>query len=473
VGAATVNVDPDFCALEPGGEALRAWIAYLWYRLTSGLWVVPALMIAAAIVLALVSLTLDYLFRVRWLSQFQSVFAVGPEGARLVLSTIAGSMITVASLVFSMTLVTLTLASSQLGPRLIARFMADGVNQVVLGTFIATFLYALLVLQTVTEGESEVFVPHISMTGALALTLISLGWLVYFIHHVADSIQADTVIAKVYDDLIQALDHLYPRLAGQEPASWATKPIPTDLLAQAPASIPAHRGGYVQAIDTHALLSLAREHDLVIRIERRPGHFVIAQRPLMQAWPEARVTEQVIEAAAHNTVVGPKRTPTQDVEFSIGELVEIGVRALSPGINDPRTAMTCIDRLAAAMAHLMRSGERSPLIHDQDGTLRLITRPTTIEDAVDVAFNQLRQAANGHVAVLLRLIEALTALAEIAATDRERAALARHGDMLRRACRRSIAEDDDQGDAQRRLRALDAALAGEPGSEVADPSPRP
>jgi uncharacterized membrane protein len=198
----------------------------VWYRLTAGLWVVPALMSASAAVLAIVTVALDHAYRFRWLGQFDSAFAVGPEAARLVLSSIAGSMITVASLVFSMTLVTLTLASSQLGPRLITRFMRDRINQVVLGTFIATFLYALFVLQTVTEGEAEPFVPHISVTAALVLTLVSLGWLVYFIHHVADSIQADTVIAEVHAELIHALDHLHPRHAGQEPATAATKPIP-------------------------------------------------------------------------------------------------------------------------------------------------------------------------------------------------------------------------------------------------------
>jgi hypothetical protein len=128
-----------------------------------------------------------------------------------------------------------------------------------------------------------------------------------------------------------------------------------------------------------------------------------------------------------DVVLGPKRTPTQDVEFSIHALVEIAARALSPGINDPRTAMTCIDRLTAALAHMMRFGERSPLIHDRDGTLRLITKPTTFEEALDAAFSQIRQAANGHVSILLRLIEGMIELAAIAATERRRGALARLG----------------------------------------------
>ena len=139
-------------------------------------------------------------------------------------------MVTVASLVFSMTLVTLQLASSQLGPRLIARFMRDRINQVVLGTFIATFIYTLLVLQTVTEGDPEPFVPHVSVTVALALTLLSLGWLVYFIHHVAASIQADTVIAEVAADLAHALERLFPGPAAEGRAVAATAPVPAEVL---------------------------------------------------------------------------------------------------------------------------------------------------------------------------------------------------------------------------------------------------
>ena len=441
---------------------MRAWLTYVWYQLTAGLWVVPALMTAGAVVLALLTLTLDHAVGDRWLGAFGGILPIGPEGARAVLSTVAGSMVTVASLVFSMNLVTLQLASSQLGPRLITRFMRDHVNQVVLGTFIATFIYALLVLQTVNEGERE-FVPYVSVTAALFLTLASLGWLVYFIHHVADSIQADTVIAEVAEDLSDALEHMYPRLAAHEPATWATRPVPADLLAAPPALVPAPMGGYVQAIGTHALLDLAREHDLVIEIDRRPGHFVIAGRPLMRAWPSARVGDEVVEAAAREVVLGPKRTPTQDVGFSIHALVEIAVRALSPGINDPRTAMTGIDHLASALAHLMRCGERSPLLHDQDGALRLITNPTTFEEAIDAALNPIRQAANGHVGVLIRLIEGLNELAEIAVSDGHRAALGRHADMLRRACRASITEKDDRGDAERALARLDAALAGAAG----------
>ena len=236
-------------------------------------------MSASALALAIATLAIDHAYRVRWRGGFESAFAVGPEGARVVPSSIAGSMITVASLVFAMTLVALTLASSQLGPRLITRFMRDRINHVVPGSFIATFLYAPLVLQTVTEGEAEPFVPHVSITVALMLTLVSLGWLVYFIHHVR---RLDSGGHRDRGGLWR------PQPRPRSPVSAARGEGACDPGDQAGSGRPAGpgagvdpgaEGGYVQALGTHALLRLAREHDLVIEILRRPGQFVIAGRP--------------------------------------------------------------------------------------------------------------------------------------------------------------------------------------------------
>ena len=191
---------------------MGAHLRYFWFRVVSSLWLVPVSMIGAAVLLAFGMLYLDTVRPPSWLETAHWLLRIGPEGARQVLATIAGSKITVASLVFSMTLVTLTLASSQLGPRLITRFVSDRVNQVVLGTFVATFVYAVLVLETVSETESAPFVPQLSVTVGLILALISLLWLVYFIHHVADSIQADTVIAELGEQLSDAIEHRFPEI---------------------------------------------------------------------------------------------------------------------------------------------------------------------------------------------------------------------------------------------------------------------
>jgi hypothetical protein len=312
---------------------MRAHLLYLWFRLTSNLWVVPTAMIGAAALLALGMLYLDTIIPAEQLEPSRWVLRIGPEGARQVLATIAGSMISVASLVFSMTLVTLTLASSQLGPRLITRFVSDWVNQVVLGTFVATFVYAIVVLQTVSETAPEPFVPHLSIMAGLVLALISLLWLVYFIHHVASSIQADTVIAELGQQLSGAIEHRFPEI--DLPEGGPLEAPFLDGLADRPGVIAAGKSGYVQVIDARALLRQATAHGLILKIDARPGDFVVERAPLLFVWPRERLSEDLRGDLEQPIVIGPKRTPTQDIDFAVAALVEIALPRAVAGHQRP------------------------------------------------------------------------------------------------------------------------------------------
>ncbi len=357
---------------------MRAHLQYAWYRITASLWLVPALMIVVAIGLALGMLYLDSTLPPKWFEPLHGLLRIGPEGARQVLATIASSMITVASLVFSMTLVTLSLAATQLGPRLITRFMRDPINQVVLGTFLATFIYALVVLETVSDTDPRSFVPHVSLTFGLILTLISLFWLIFFIHHVAVSIQADAVIADVSDELSGAIENRFPQVRVNE--TRRREPPFLDRLAEAPGVVQSEQSGYVQAIDGGALLRRATARDLLIKVEKRPGDFVIEDAPMLLVWPRERLSEELVAALREPIVIGRQRTPTQDIDFAVSALLEIALRALSPGLNDPQTAITCIDRLAEALAELMRRPEPPGMVPDDDGTLRLIVDSGQLRD---------------------------------------------------------------------------------------------
>jgi uncharacterized membrane protein len=429
---------------------MRARLAYLRQEIASSLWLVPGLMILGAIVLSSLTLSLDVLI------DLPEPLQVGPEGGRAVLSAIAGSMITVASLVFSLTLIALQLASSQLGPRLITRFMRDRINQVVLGTFLATFLYALLVLRTMF-GTAEEETPGVSITTALVLVVISLCWLIYFIHHVADSIQADTVISDVGRDLRTAIDQGFPQIERPEHQAL-DQGLLLDRLAEEGAPLTLARSGYVQVIDVEALLELACERDLVIDLQRRPGHFVVAGEPVGHVRPASGWHEEVEQCVRGAIVVGPKRTLSQDVEFPISMLVGIALRALSTGINDPLTAITAIDRLTAGLAELGARPDPPAQISDDDGTLHLILHPTTFAGALDAAFDDIRQAAQGQVRVLIRLLEALTVLAMLIREPERRAALAAHAHRIERACRGSIDDPHDLADAKSRLERLREVL---------------
>jgi uncharacterized membrane protein len=235
---------------------MRTQLLKYWDRLRSSFWFIPALLAAAAIVLALASVEFDRTVADRWLGRLGWVYSGGAEGAAAVLETIAGSMMTIAGVVFSMTLVALTLASSQFGPRLLRNFMRDTSNQVVLGTFVATFLYALLVLRTIRRGEEDLFIPQLSVTIALALALAAIGVLIYFIHHVSVSIQADEIVARVGDELDHSVARLYPEQPLREAAGDPQPASHIDaFLENADArAIPAPRDGYLQYLDESLLL---------------------------------------------------------------------------------------------------------------------------------------------------------------------------------------------------------------------------
>jgi len=436
---------------------MRAHLQYLRFRATSNLWVVPAAMICAAALLAFGMLYLDTFTPPAWLEPARWLLRIGPEGARQVLATIAGSMITVASLVFSMTLVTLTLASSQLGPRLITRFVRDGVNQVVLGTFVATFVYTILVLQTVSETEPEPFVPHLSVVVGLILALVSLLWLVYFIHHVATSIQADTVIADLGEQLSKAIEHRFPEI--DLPDGGPLEAPFLDRLAEPAGVVAAPQSGYVQAIDARALLRKATAGGLIVKVDARPGDFVVARAPLLLVWPPERLSDHLAEDLCAPIVIGPKRTPTQDIGFAVAALVEIALRALSPGINDPQTAMTCIDRLTEALAEIMAEREPPSLVPDAEGVIRLIVRPATFEGVISAAFNPIRHAGRDHARVLRRLAESLAVLTTFTRNQEQREIIARQAAATEATCRAATLDPLARGEVEHSLTVLRKALA--------------
>jgi len=344
-----------------------------WERISGSFWFVPMLMAAAAIALAQATIAFDSKATDGWLHAQSWVYNGGAEGATAMLSTIASSMITIAGVVFSMTLVALSLASSQLGPRLLRTFMTDKTNQVVLGTFVATFLYSLMVLRAIRRADEGIFVPHLSVAFGVILAVASLGVLVYFIHHVAVSIQADNVVARIGAELTESIDRLFPENTGKSLGEGSF----TEAFGRDCCAIGASEDGYVQLIDSDALLALAEEEDMVLRVERRPGQFVVKGSPLAFGWPGGRVDEKIKARIDGAFVLGSYRSPAQDVEFGINQLVEIAVRALSPGVNDPFTAIACADRLGAALACLAQRESRPWRHHDAENKLRLVTQPTS------------------------------------------------------------------------------------------------
>jgi len=446
---------------------MRVQVFKTWDRVRSSFWFLPAIMAGGAMVSAFATVALDTPVT-DWLTlNWGLTFTGGAEGASALLGAIAGSMITIAGVVFSMTLVALSLASSQLGPRLLRSFMRDTTTQMVLGTFVATFLYCLLVLRTIRHPEEFVFVPHLSVTFGVLLAVVSVGVLIYFIHHVSVSIQANEIVARVGTELIEGLGRLFPENIGRGAPRIPTEPPDADFLdtfARQARPIGSAGDGYLQFVDGDALMALAMQEDVVIRLERRPGHYVVATRPLALVWPGNRVTDQLVERVNSAFALGNQRTSGQDIEFAVNQLVEIAVRALSPGVNDPFTAMTCVDHLGSALCRLAQRDMPSPYRHDSQDQLRLITPVFTFPEVTDAAFNQIRQYGRSSTAVTIRLLETIAVVAGSVQRSEDRAALLRHARMIARGAADGLPEDEDRQEVEERFQSANQLLSEPPDS---------
>ncbi|WP_322521991.1 DUF2254 domain-containing protein [Guyparkeria halophila] len=441
---------------------MKAQLFKYWEALRTSFWFIPSIMVLGAVALSIAATQADNLaIREGWLT-WGWAFTGGPDGASAVLSLIAGSMTTIAGVVFSMTLVVLSLASSQMGPRLLRSFMRDPPTQIVLGTFVATFLYCVLVVLTIRRGEEDAFVPHLSVTLGVLLAVISMGVLIYFIHHVAISIQANQVVARIGRELIDVLESLYPETIGQGPAGESARPADAAFLQRFDREaepVCSSGDGYLQFIDADALMALAVRQDVVVRIECHPGHYVVAGGSLLRVWPAGQRSDEFDREVNAAFALGNQRTAGQDIEFALFELVEIAVRALSPGINDPFTAIACVDRLGSALCRLATRDMPSPYRHDSEGPLRVIAPSPSFPAMLDAGFDQIRQYGRSSVAVSIRLMETLVLITAFTHRPAHRAAVLRQAEMIRRGAWLSFAEQEDREALETPYRAVKQALA--------------
>jgi uncharacterized membrane protein len=403
--------------------------------LSASFWFIPAGFVAGAVVLFVVTQHLDGTVRAD-VAGLPVFFSGGPDAARAVLSTIAGSMITAATTAFSLTIVTLQLASSSYSPRVLRSFTADRGVQAVLGTYVATFLYALLVLRIVRtpEGQTTSFTPVISTTAAVVLALLCVALLVYFIAHVVDLIQSSSIVRTAHDDSVRAIDGLEDLPPGgkepEEPTPPRDRPELSRLLSEEPLVVRARRSGYVQYLDVEAAARAAAgdteatddDQDAVVEIPFGPGAFVAAGLPLVRAWPKRNPGsgDEVLGAF----YFGKERSFREDFAFGLRQLSDIALKGLSPGINDPTTAMQAMDRVEAILVALGEKALPRRVRELDGGRLIVETGFQGFDDVVGLAFDQVRRAAfaSGQVAFLERLLEVI-----------ERAILANESPARRRA----------------------------------------
>lgn len=421
----------------------RVWM--VWVMVRDSLWFIPGVMTIAAVGLAFLATQAEEHGFLAELAEHAWIFGGGVEGARGVLGAIAGGLITVTGVVFSVTIVALQLASSQFTPRVLPDFTSDRGNQLVLGVFIGTFTYTLLVLRNVRSGGpgEEPFVPRIGVTLAVVLVLVSIGFLIYFINHSARSIQVAEILDRVSRRTLGDVHRLFPEQVGH--ADESVTPDPRSAPAK---SLPvrAARSGYLQAVDSVSLFRIGFDKGVVIGMEPQIGEFILAGQVLARVSPDGGEDEEVTAAVRTAFVLGLERTPEQDVEFGIIEISDIAVKALSPAINDPTTAFQCIDRLGEI---LLAFGNRNPprARRTEDGRVHFIARYTTFERAVGLAFDQIRYHGAQNPAIARKLLATLAQLRELVPEGR-RGPLLEQREALLRETRYSVENPADRREVE-------------------------
>lgn len=394
-------------------------------------WLLPGIMVVAGIVGAFAAIAFDRSSAVPSDVLQGWLYDGGGTGARTLLGAVASSTIGVAGTVFSITIAALSLAAGQMGPRLLRNFTRDRGNQITLGVFLATFSYSLMVLRSVrTEAEGE-FVPHLALSLSILLAFICVATLVYFVGHMAGRINVDTVIELVSEEVEQAVTRLTVEsipTAPPLPAFWAdATPVADD------------RRGYLQQLDEEGLANWAAEHHTSIRLLIRPGDYVFPGAPIAVMIPPVDGADTAIREA---TALGAQRVSSADLGFAVRQLVEVAVRALSSGINDPHTAMSVLDRLGAALCQVapryLPSG-----VTTKDNRPVLVVPKIQYDGLLGVMFHMIRQGAAGSPAVLIRLLKTLHAVVSCERAPERMALLQRHADLVLADAERDIANGAD------------------------------
>ncbi|MFM9926133.1 DUF2254 domain-containing protein [Variovorax sp. H27-G14] len=417
-------------------------------QLAETFWLVPGAMVLGGVLLALALLGMDQSGRLpAWLTDSHWLYNGGGTGARTLLGAIASSTIGVAGTVFSITIAALSLAAGQMGPRLLRNFTRDRGVQVTLGAFLGTFSYALMVLRSVRTQEEGSFTPHLALTVGVLLAFACVATLVYFVGHMANRINVDTVIELVSDDIRNAMNAVVTDKP--QPA-----PPPATFWANATTIVDARRG-YLQQLDEKGLADWAARHGTAVLLLARRGDYIFPGAPVALMSVQVPDAEQAIRNA---TALGATRGSEGDAEHAVRQLVEVAVRALSPGINDPHTAMSVLDRLGAALCDLAGSHLPGGVTMRQEA-VALVVPNVTYRSLADVMFHMIRQNAAGSTAVMVRLLDVLTAVMACENDKDRQSVLLNHADLVWSDAQREIRNASDLADVGRRHETLLRTMA--------------
>lgn len=418
----------------------------LWTTLRESLWFIPGLMLIGSVAGAMGLIYLDTRVTREPLLHYSLVFGLGAEGSRAMLTAIASSMLTVAALAFTLTINAVSQASAQYSPRVIRNFLRDRANQFVLGYFVSVFTYCLIVLRTIRGGDEGMFVPSVAVLTGLVLALGGVVVLIFFIHHIANSLQVTTIISNIVRETKKNIERLFPARMGSpaEPASElnevsAMNPVKWQI-------VPARSFGYIQSVDIEGLLQFCDENDMLLKLERGVGQFIGTGGSLASVAtttnPSGGIAadDSLVDRINDYFLVQQHRTTEQDVGFGIQQIVDIALKALSPGVNDTTTALTCINSLSEIIGKLAER-EFPELTRSKNGRPMVITKAPSFQDYVSLAFDQIRISGAGNLAVFEHLADAVAHAATLEIAPSRKRLLIRQIDMIESFAAETLSTD--------------------------------
>ena len=403
-------------------------------------WFYPALFSAIAFFLSFFTIYLDRNGASDWFTTYEWLHVSRPNGARTTLTVIAGSMIGVASTVFSITIAAVAYASGNYGPRLLTNFMEDKGNQLSLATFIGTFVYALMIIRVVRDEDERAataadiaasilpgFTPQLSLMVAMVMAIFAVAVLVYFLHHIPASIRINTVLKDIGQRLIRDIKSRYPSDIEEREPREQTKGE----------TITATGRGYIDIIDFDTLDEVARKYDATVALKVRTGDFIHPNLPIVELSGTEANDEVAAEIGDCFSASG-MRTATQDLEYLIDELVEIALRALSPGINDPFTAITAMHWMGAALAELgSRDLDRGPEQEDYDWD-RVQPLSDDFSHYVERSFGAMRSGVATNRMAAINFIHALYSASTSCQSERRLCLISEEADKMVRQARHHL-----------------------------------
>ena len=421
-------------------------------NLRSSFWFVPCLFLIGSIILALGLIEIDGRYDHSWISDWPRLFGAGASASRGMLTSIASSTMSMMTVAFSMTLVTLALASSQYSSRILRSFMRSRKTQVVLGIFAGIFTYCLIVLRTVRGGDDSEYIPSISVFVGFILAVVGVGALVLFIHHIASSIQASNIVGSVAEDTLATIKKIFPEMMGDGKDEENVEDVPEFRK-----SVLAKKSGYIQSINEQELIKIACQWDIVIKMNYGIGEFVVAGMPIVSISSESDMNEKEANKIREIFNIQRNRTIEQDALFGIRQIVDVALKALSPGVNDTTTGVMCINYLTVICAQLTMRKIPSTYRFDNK-KLRVVARAPDYEQFLRESFDQIRYNAKDNVTIIKELLNAIDILSQLTTSHYRRHYLLREAEHIDEVLQESLTFDYDKDRLDKQSEKLRASI---------------